>query len=271
MVLVTISLEHLGVFDTLCPWMGDTDVAIALFNRVRGREIWHESAICFNHQLCHQDDLTRGLMDHLQDGGCTFRGFELFSVRAVVGQGGKRHEGRSTSAQGPCGHPKSPNRVLEEWGPCSNLCIFPQCSCVQDTLQPFLHHPETGGTSLHACTSWAFSSHPCETHPSKVAQRSEQRVPAWMGNGTGAKSPTKVTCSLPRTKDVSTALGIHSPYEIHRLCSPGRLCSLRQPRQPSSFPAGAIQNPKIAPQTNVARYGGQLVDSQPTAGGVFIF
>lgn len=33
-----------------------------------------------------------------------------------------------------CGHPNSSNRVLEERGPCSNLCSSPQCSCVQGNI-----------------------------------------------------------------------------------------------------------------------------------------
>lgn len=275
MVLVTTSLEHLRVFHRVCPWMRDTDLAIAVFSTELGDvkySMSQEYASTTSHvtRMILQEDwqaISRMMDARFEVSSCS----QWWHWWGRVGKGMEEHPPQQVPS-GTCGHPNSSDRVYGEQRPCFNLCISPRCSCVP------------GGIASPSAPRWDWKhssaclhklSFPparmCQTHPCKAAQRSEQHVPARVGNGTGEKSPTKVTPCHPRTQDVSIALDIHGPREIHPWHSPGRLCSLWQPTWPSLMPAGATQNPKIAPQKNVVRCGELLVSSQPTAGGVFIF
>ena len=53
--------------------------------------------------------------------------------RGRVGKGMKESPSQQLPS-GFCGHSSSSDRVLEEWGPCCNLCISQRCSCVQGDI-----------------------------------------------------------------------------------------------------------------------------------------
>lgn len=175
-----------------------------LLVRVTGYEIYHSSAICSDDQSCHQDDLTRGLMDLLQDGGCTFWGFELLSVTAMMGGSRKGCGGRSTSASPIRGFVAIPTALtgFERSVDHALTCAFLHSAPVsRGTLQHFMHHAETSNKFPDICTP-ELSPHTrvLKTCRRKAAQRTEQHVPARVGNGTSEKSATKVTHSHPHIK-----------------------------------------------------------------------
>lgn len=102
-------------------------------------------------------------MDVLQDGRCTFWGFEVLSVTALMGQSTKGCGGRSTSASPIRGFVTIPTALtrFERSGDHALTCASPHGAPVsRRTLQPFMHRAETGDNSLHVCTP-ELSPHTC--------------------------------------------------------------------------------------------------------------